>query len=120
MSNKKPILNTRTHNGGDTQTAQPTVPQKYTFPLGKSNFIIMAVAVVMIVTGFILIAGGGTDDGSFNPEIFSTRRIVVGPTIAFLGFIVMGVGIMWTDRKKKAQYELMKLQSQETDGKQQQ
>lgn len=120
MANKKNSSATRTQNAGDTQTAQPTVPQKYTFPLGKSDFIIMAVAVVMIVTGFILIAGGGTDDGSFNPEIFSTRRIVVGPTIAFLGFIVMGVGIMWTDRKKKAQFELMKQLSEESDGKQQQ
>ncbi len=119
MANKKTISAIRTQKGDDTQTVQPTVPQKYTFPLGKSNFIIMAVAVVMIVTGFILIAGGGTDDGSFNPEIFSTRRIVVGPTLAFLGFIVMGLGIMWTDRKKKAQYDRMNKLSQESDGKQQ-
>ncbi len=68
-------------------------------PLKKINFIIMAVAVVMIVVGFALMAGGATDDGSFNPEIFSTRRIVVGPTIAFLGFVVMGAGIMWPSRK---------------------
>lgn len=68
-------------------------------PLKKINFIIMAVAIVMIVVGFALMAGGATDDGSFNPEIFSTRRIVVGPTIAFLGFVVMGAGIMWPSRK---------------------
>lgn len=69
-------------------------------PLKKINFIIMAVAIVMIVVGFALMAGGATDDGSFNPEIFSTRRIVVGPTIAFLGFVVMGAGIMWPSRKQ--------------------
>lgn len=69
-------------------------------PLKKINFIIMAVAIVMIVIGFALIAGGATDDGSFNPEIFSPRRIVVGPTIAFLGFVVMGAGIMWPSRKQ--------------------
>ncbi|WP_300933729.1 DUF3098 domain-containing protein [uncultured Duncaniella sp.] len=32
--------------------------------------------------------------------MFSTRRIVVGPTIAFLGFIFMGVGIMFSRNKK--------------------
>ncbi|MDE6782415.1 MAG: DUF3098 domain-containing protein, partial [Paramuribaculum sp.] len=41
-------------------------------PLKKINFIIMAVAIVGIVVGFALMAGGATDDGSFNPEIFST------------------------------------------------
>ena len=70
-------------------------------PLKKINFIIMAVAILMIVVGFAMMAGGATDDGSFNPEIFSTRRIVVGPAIAFLGFVVMGAGIMWPSRKQQ-------------------
>lgn len=67
----------------------------YKLPLGKANFIIMGIATLMIIVGFALISGGGTDDGSFNPEIFNTTRIVIGPTIAFLGFIGIGVGIMW-------------------------
>ncbi|WP_369809584.1 DUF3098 domain-containing protein [uncultured Duncaniella sp.] len=70
-------------------------------PLLRPNFILMAVAGVMIVLGFLLMAGGSSDWGAFNPDIFSTRRIVVGPTIAFLGFIFMGVGIMYSPRKKK-------------------
>lgn len=69
-------------------------------PLKKINFIIMGAAVAMIIVGFALIAGGNTDDGSFNPEIFSTRRLVIGPALAFLGFVVMGAGIMWPSRKK--------------------
>lgn len=75
----------------------------YSFPLKRINFIIIAVAAAMIIIGFALISGGSTPDGSFNPEIFNTRRIVVGPTIAFLGFILVGVGIMWPARKKKAE-----------------
>ncbi|MDE6371796.1 MAG: DUF3098 domain-containing protein [Duncaniella sp.] len=69
-------------------------------PLTRINFILMAVAGVMIVVGFLLMAGGATDGGEFNPDIFSTRRIVVGPTIAFLGFIFMGVAIMISSGKK--------------------
>lgn len=74
--------------------------QNYAFPLGRMNFIIMAVAVLMIVIGFILISGGASENGEFNPEIFSAARIVIGPALAFLGFIAMGVGIMWGGREK--------------------
>ncbi len=74
------------------------------FPLVKKNFIFMAIAALMIVIGFALTAGGtSADPDHFNPEIFSTRRIVVGPTIAFLGFIFMGVGIMWPCKKRSEQ-----------------
>lgn len=70
-------------------------------PLLKINFILMAIAGVMIVLGFCLMAGGATDWDSFNPDIFSTRRIVVGPTIAFIGFIFMGFAIMYSPKDKK-------------------
>lgn len=77
--------------------------QKQDFPLVKINFILMAVAAAMIIIGFILISGGAPANAeTFNPEVFSTRRIVVGPTITFLGFLFMGVGIMWPSKKKKS------------------
>lgn len=64
-------------------------------PLMKINFIIMIVAAVMIIVGFALMAGAPSTETEFNPDIFSTRRIVVGPLISFLGFVAMGVGIIW-------------------------
>lgn len=64
-------------------------------PLTRLNFLLMAAAGAVIVLGFLLMAGKGSADGQFNPDIFSTRRVVVGPTIAFIGYILMGVGIMW-------------------------
>ena len=51
------------------------------FAFGKENFILIAGAVVLIIIGFILMSGGGSDDATFNPEIFSTRRIVVAPLV---------------------------------------
>ncbi len=71
------------------------------FPLVKKNFVFMAVAALMIVIGFALTAGGASADPTqFNPEVFSTQRVVIGPNIAFLGFIFMGVGIMWPCKSK--------------------
>lgn len=68
-------------------------------PLLRANFIMMAIAGAMIVIGFMLMTGGASDWGAFNPDIFSARRVVVGPALAFLGFIFMGVGIMFSPKK---------------------
>lgn len=68
---------------------------KRDFAFGKENFILIAVAVVFIVVGFALMAGGVSPDGvSFNPEIFSTRRIVVAPIVTIIGFGLVIVGIL--------------------------
>ncbi len=63
-------------------------------PLEKNNFIAMAIAGALIVVGFLLMLGGSSTAEEFNPDIFSTRRIVVGPCIAFIGFIAMGAAII--------------------------
>ena len=63
-------------------------------PLTKNNFIWMTVAGLLIVAGFLLMLGGSSTPEEFNPEIFSTRRIVVGPFLAFIGFVAMAVAIV--------------------------
>ena len=68
--------------------------------LTRTNFIAMAIAGAMIVLGFILMLGGSTTETEFTPDIFSTRRIVVGPAIAFLGFVAMAIAIIIKPRKK--------------------
>lgn len=69
-------------------------------PLTKNNFIAIAVAGLLIVVGFILMLGGGSTPEEFNPEIFSTRRIVVGPCLSFIGFVGMAVAIIWRPSDK--------------------
>ncbi len=68
--------------------------QRVRMPLQRANFIAMAIAGLMIVVGFLLMLGGSSTVDEFNPDIFSTRRIVVGPCIAFLGFVAMAVAII--------------------------
>lgn len=72
--------------------------EKQQLPLVKINFILMAISAVIIIIGFLLMLGGNSSVEGFNPDIFSTRRIVVGPTIAFIGFVAMGFSIIY--RKK--------------------
>lgn len=75
---------------------------KKDFAFGKENFILIAIAVVFIVLGFMLMSGGGSTDGvSFNPEIFSTRRVVVAPVVTMIGFVMMIVGILKNSKGKE-------------------
>lgn len=67
-------------------------------PLGRNNFIYMGVSAVLIVTGFLLMLGGSSTTEAFNPDIFSVRRIVIGPTVAFIGFIALGVSLILRPR----------------------
>ncbi len=69
-------------------------------PLAGNNFKLMIIAGAMIVIGFLLMLGGSSTAEGFNPDIFSTRRIVIGPTITFLGFVGMAVAVWLKPRKK--------------------
>lgn len=69
-------------------------------PLGKINFILMTGGAVLIIFGFILMAGEPSGLDKFNPDIFSTRRIVVGPLLSFLGFVEFGIGLIIKAKKQ--------------------
>ncbi|TDQ21925.1 MULTISPECIES: DUF3098 domain-containing protein [Tenacibaculum] len=60
---------------------------KQEFLFGKRNYIIMLIGIAVIALGFILMAGGGSDDPNvFNPEIYGWRRIRLAPTLVIIGF----------------------------------
>lgn len=67
---------------------------RQTFPLSRFNFRLMGLSAALIIIGFLLMLGGSSTETEFNPDIFSTRRIVIGPTITFLGFVAMGVSLI--------------------------
>ncbi len=73
---------------------------KKNFAFDKLNYIICAVSVLLIVTGFILMTGSSSSvEGGFEPDIFSTKRIVVAPMVCFAGFLLMIVGILYPRKK---------------------
>ena len=46
-------------------------------------------------------AGPGSTEHSFNPEIFSTRRLVVAPTFCLAGYLLIAIGILYSQRSTK-------------------
>ena len=62
---------------------------KKDFAFGRMNFILLAIGMVIVIIGFILMAGGGSTDQAYNPEIFSACRIKVAPLVCLFGFVSM-------------------------------
>ena len=62
--------------------------KKTGFALGRENYKLMAIGFAVIIVGFILMAGGRSDDPKvFSDEIFSFRRVTLAPLIVLAGFI---------------------------------
>lgn len=64
------------------------------FPLSRNNCILIVISLILIVAGFVLMAGSPSTVTEYNPDIFSDRRIVVGPLLSFIGFVLMAVAII--------------------------
>ena len=67
---------------------------KKDFAFDRTNYILLAVGMVIIIAGFILMAGSGSSETAFNADIFSARRIKLAPAVCFVGFLFMIYGIM--------------------------
>jgi hypothetical protein len=73
---------------------------KGVFLFGKRNYIIMLIGLAFIALGFILMAGGGSDDPNvFNEEIYNFRRIRLAPTLVLIGLAIEIYAIMAKSKK---------------------
>lgn len=75
--------------------------EKNNFAFDKTNFILVAAGMAIVILGFILMSGSGSTEEAFNPDIFSTRRIKVAPAVCFFGFCFIVYGIMYSPKKEK-------------------
>lgn len=85
---------------------------KRNLAFGRTNFILLAFSVVVVILGFILMSGPGSTVEKFNPDIFGAMRVKVAPVICFFGFVFMIFAVLYrtTDDRKdsKDQTELEK------------
>ena len=73
-----------------SKTAPKNTPQQQKeFVFGKKNYLYMFIGMAVIALGFILMAGGGSDDPNvFNEAVFNTRRIHIAPIVVISGFAI--------------------------------
>ena len=56
--------------------------------------IILIIACILIIAGYVLMSGPGSTEKAFNPGIFSVRRIVIAPLLCLSGYMLIIVGIL--------------------------
>lgn len=67
----------------------------------KLNFILLGIGMAVVIIGFLLMSGSGSAEGTFDPSIFSARRIKVAPVVCFLGFIFMIYAVIRKPKDKE-------------------
>ena len=70
------------------QPMQPNrTPENPRLPLSRRNYVLLAAGFAVIVLGFVLMAGGGSDSpDEFDYAMFSWRRITLAPILVVGGF----------------------------------
>jgi len=69
------------------------------FLFDKVNYKFLLIGIAVIAVGFILMAGGGSDNPKvFNEDVFNFRRIRIAPTTVLIGF---GITIYSIFKKSK-------------------
>lgn len=62
----------------------------------------LLVGLIVMVSGYILLTGGGSDDPNvFNWAMFDFRRMVAAPTVIILGIVIEIVAIMGLFKNKE-------------------
>jgi len=80
---------------------KPLHKQDLNFVFGKKNYIFMFIGLAVITLGFLLMAGGGSDNPNiFNPDIYNFRRIRLAPFLVLLGFGIEVYAILVNPNKK--------------------
>ena len=75
--------------------------EKKDFAFGRLNYILLAVCMLVVVIGFMLMAGDSSTTEAYNPDIFSARRIKVAPVVCLLGFVGMIVAVVYRPKTKE-------------------
>ena len=66
------------------------------------NLRMMIAGLLVMIAGFILLAGGGSQDPQvFNYAMFDFRRLVAAPLVIIAGIVVEVVSIMSVFKKKE-------------------
>ena len=72
------------------------------FLFGKKNYLIMIAGAAVILIGFALMLGGGSDDPAvFNEEIYNFQRIRLAPTVVLIGLAIEVYAIMANPGQEK-------------------
>ena len=77
--------------------------EKKKFAFTKTNYILTAVGMAIIIIGLLLMIGPNCTNDYFEPDIFSPRRIKVAPIVTLIGFITIIAAIAYKPKTEKGE-----------------
>ena len=73
-------------------------------PITPRGLKLLLVGLIVMVSGYILMTGGGSSDpAEFNYAMFDFRRMVAAPIVIILGIVIEIVAIMGVSKDKKGE-----------------
>lgn len=66
--------------------------------LARTNYLLIVIGYLTVLTGFLLLTGPGTTSTHFEPDLFSVRRTAVAPAVTLAGFFLIGFGVLYPVR----------------------
>lgn len=74
------------------------------FAIPRKNVLYIIAGFAVMVLGYVLMSGGGSDDPNvFNYDMFSFRRIVLAPVVILVGMVVEIWAIMHIGKSNKGE-----------------
>ena len=90
MVKKKSAVQERPGGG---RAAEPQSREGFAF--GRENYRLLLIGLALIVMGFLLMIGGGSDDpNEFSYGIFNFRRMTLAPLLILAGYAIEIYAIM--------------------------
>lgn len=70
-------------------------------PITPKGLRMLLIGLIVMVSGYILMSGGGSDDPEvFNYSMFDFRRMVAAPVVIILGIVIEVIAIMRVFKKE--------------------
>lgn len=71
--------------------------------MSPKGLVLLLIGLVVMVSGYLLMMGGGSDDPQvFNEDIFDFQRLVAAPLVIVCGIVIEVVAIMKVFKGKKS------------------
>ena len=71
------------------------------FAFDRTNFILLAIGMAVVIIGMVLMSGSGSSESTFNAAIFEARRIKVAPAVCLFGYLFMVYAIVRKPKDNK-------------------
>ncbi len=89
-------MSTNQKSSKPTKSSSPVNTVPVNFLLKKENYYLLGAGVLLLIVGYFLMSGGQQPADQYNmDEIYSFTRVTLSPIIIIIGYIVIGVGIMY-------------------------